>query len=167
MKRDSGVRRNRISGRYILSGGIMAVMLSVSLPVRAQVVQTAVAESTTEVMLFAQDTGDTELQMNQIPQIEDSTELDAEFSDLEEVSVMIVEEVERQREEARRSKIWGAVIVMLVMAIFVMGILSTVTGKKAENTENTEKEPQGEKNRWLRKQKENQSEDIEIEEIIE
>lgn len=167
MKRDCDVRRNRISGRYILGGGIMAVMLSVSLPVRAQVVQTADAESAMEAMLFAQDTSDTELQMNQIQQVEDSTELDAEFARLEEESIMIVEEVERQREEARRSKIWGAVIVVLVMAIFVMGILSTVTDKKAENMENTEKEPQGEKNRWLRKQKGNQSEDIEIEDTKE
>lgn len=167
MKRTEGARGNRISGRYILCGGIMAVMLSVSLPARVQAAQTADAESTMEAMLFAQDTSDTEQQMNQMPQIEDSTELDAEFSDLEEVSAMIVEEVERQREEARRSKIWGAVIIILVVAIFGMGVVSAINDKKAENTQDTETEPQEKKKRWWSKQKENQSEDIKIEEITE
>lgn len=177
MKRNRGVNRSRALGRYLLCGGIMAVILSVPLPARAQVVQNTDAKSAMKVMLAAQDTSDTELQMNQIPQIEDSTELDAEFSDLEEVSVMIVEEVERQREEARRSKIWGAVIIVLVLAVFGVGIVSAVKGNKAENTEktenteNTETELQEKKNNWWEKQTENQTENqienIEIEEITE
>lgn len=190
MKRNRSASRSRALGRYILCGGIMAVILSVPLPVRAQVPQKTDAKSTMKVMLAAQDTSDTELQTNQIPQIEDSTELDAEFSELEDMSVMIVEEVERQREEARRSKIWGTVIIVLVLSVFGVGIVSAVKGNKAENTEktententektenteNTETELQKKKNHWWEKQKENQTEnqtenqieDIEIEEISE
>lgn len=51
-------------------------------------------------------------------------ELDQEFRAMEEESVMIVEEVERYRAEARRSKIWGAVIILLIMGIFATGIIS-------------------------------------------
>lgn len=167
MKKNKSVRRNRAAGRYILCVGTMAVLLSVPLPVRAQGVQTAGVKSLIGVMAAVQDTDDTELLENQIQQIEDSTELDAEFSALEEESVMIVEEVERQRVEARRSKIWGAVIIVLVIGIFGMGIVSAVKEKKAENMENTGTELQGKKNLRQRKQEKRKIEDIEIEEITE
>lgn len=129
MKRNRGVRRNRMSGRYILCSGIMAAMLSTSFPTRAEGFQTAGAENLMGVMALVQGLSDTELLENQIQQIEDSSELDAEFSKLEEESAMIVEEVERQREEARRSKIWGAAIVALVIGVFSMGIISTFKDK--------------------------------------
>lgn len=142
MKKDQDVRKNRISGRHILCGGIMAVMLSVSLPARAEGVQTASVESRIGIMAAVQDTVGRALLADQLQQIEDSTELDAEFSSLEEESVMIVEEVERQRKEALRSKIWGAIIIVLVIGIFGMGILSAIKDKKAENMEDVKTKPQ-------------------------
>lgn len=142
MKKDQGVRKSRISGKYILCGGIMAVMLSVSLPARAEGVQTAIVESQIGIMDAVQDTVGGALLADQIQQIEDSTELDAEFSSLEEESIMIVEEVERQREEALRSKIWGAIIIVLVIGIFGMGIISAIKDKRAENMENVKTKPQ-------------------------
>ena len=51
--------------------------------------------------------------------------LDKEFQELEMESKILVEEVERYRTEARRSRIWGIVIVLLVAGIFVTGIIST------------------------------------------
>lgn len=63
-------------------------------------------------------------------------ELDQEFKSLEEESVMIVEEVERYRAESRRSKIWGAVIIVLIAGIFATGIISTRKNGKDENKEN-------------------------------
>lgn len=63
-------------------------------------------------------------------------ELDQEFKAMEEESVMIVEEVERYRAESRRSKIWGAVIIVLIAGIFATGIISTRKNGKDENKEN-------------------------------
>ena len=51
--------------------------------------------------------------------------LDKEFQELEMESKILVEEVERYRTEARRSRIWGIVIALLVAGIFVTGIIST------------------------------------------
>ena len=56
--------------------------------------------------------------------------LDAEMEKEQIESKMIVEETERQRAEARRSKIWGAVIVLLVLGIFATGIVSTIQAEK-------------------------------------
>ncbi len=60
----------------------------------------------------------------------DVTALDEQFAIEEEEGKMLVEAVEHQRDEARRSKIWGAVIVVLVLAIFATGIVSTMKGGK-------------------------------------
>ena len=43
---------------------------------------------------------------------------------------LIAEGVERYLSEARRSKIWGIIIVLLVIGIFVVGILSTIRAEK-------------------------------------
>lgn len=56
--------------------------------------------------------------------------LDEEMAAQETENKMIVEAVERYRAEARRSRIWGAAIVILVIGIFAVGIISTV---RAEN----------------------------------
>ena len=47
----------------------------------------------------------------------------------------MVEEVERQRTETKRSRIWGAVILLLVAGIFVTGIFSVVRSRRTEDTE--------------------------------
>lgn len=59
--------------------------------------------------------------------------LDAEMAVNEEEAKLVVETVEKYRAEARRSKIWGSVIVTLVAGIFAMGIFSAVRTKKEEN----------------------------------
>lgn len=66
--------------------------------------------------------------------------LDAEMEALQVENKIIVEEVERQREEAHRSKIWGTVIVLLVIAIFAVGIVSTVLAEKKKKEDENEKE---------------------------
>lgn len=60
----------------------------------------------------------------------DVATLDEQFALEEEEGRMLVEAVEQQRDEARRSKIWGTVIVVLVIAIFATGIVSTMIGAK-------------------------------------
>lgn len=57
-------------------------------------------------------------------------ELDKEMESSEAESRLVVEEVERYRAEARRSRIWGTVIVLLVVGIFATGIISTVKAEK-------------------------------------
>lgn len=59
--------------------------------------------------------------------------LDAEMAAMEEESRLIIEVTERYRAEARRSKIWGAVIVLLVIGIFATGIISTAQAEKKKN----------------------------------
>lgn len=58
--------------------------------------------------------------------------LDAEFEAELEEGIMFVEEVERQRAENKRTIIWGTVIGILVIAIFVVGIVSAVKGRDME-----------------------------------
>lgn len=56
--------------------------------------------------------------------------LDEELEALQVRDKIIVEEVERYRVEARRSRIWGTVIVLLVVGILAVGIISTVRVEK-------------------------------------
>lgn len=56
--------------------------------------------------------------------------LDKEMETAEAESKLVVEEVERYRAEARRSRIWGTIIVLLVVGIFATGILSTVKAER-------------------------------------
>lgn len=58
--------------------------------------------------------------------------LDAEFEAEIEEGTMFVEEVERQRAENKRTIIWGTVIVLLVIAIFAVGIVSAVKNRGKE-----------------------------------
>ena len=58
--------------------------------------------------------------------------LDAEMSRTEQEAAFVVEMVEKCRDEARRSKIWGSVIVVLVVGIFATGILSGIRSSRRE-----------------------------------
>ena len=58
--------------------------------------------------------------------------LDAEMSRTEQEAAFVVEMVEKYRDEARRSKIWGSVIVVLVVGIFATGILSGIRSSRRE-----------------------------------
>lgn len=60
--------------------------------------------------------------------------LDEEMAAVEAENKMIVEEIERQRSETKRSHIWTIVIVILVVGVFVTGIISTVKyGKEGKS----------------------------------
>ncbi len=65
----------------------------------------------------------------------DAALLDEEMEAASEEGRMVVEQVERYRAEVRRSRIWGTIIVLLVVGIFAVGIISTVRAEKKENDE--------------------------------
>lgn len=58
--------------------------------------------------------------------------IDKEFKALEDESIVYVAELERLRAEAKRSKIWGGVIIALIAAIFGVGIVSVVRENKQD-----------------------------------
>lgn len=58
--------------------------------------------------------------------------LDEEMERTQQEAELVVETVERYRAEARRSKIWGSVIVVLVIGIFATGIISGIRSTKAK-----------------------------------
>lgn len=60
----------------------------------------------------------------------DVAALDEEMAQTEEEAKFVVEVVERYRSQARRSKIWGGVIIVLVLGIFATGIISGITSAK-------------------------------------
>lgn len=62
--------------------------------------------------------------------------IDKEMADAAAEGKQIVEEVERYRIEAQRTKIWGTVIILLVVGIFATGIISTIKNEKEENEGN-------------------------------
>ncbi len=61
--------------------------------------------------------------------------LDAEMAAGAEETKFVVETVEKYRADARRSKIWGTVIIVLVAGIFGVGIFSAVRSGKNEETD--------------------------------
>lgn len=58
--------------------------------------------------------------------------LDAEMSRTEQEAEFVMEMVEKYRDEAQRSKIWGSVIVVLVVGIFATGIISGIRSSRRE-----------------------------------
>lgn len=56
--------------------------------------------------------------------------LDNELAAQEVENKLIAEGVERYLAEARRSRIWGVVIVLLVIGIFAVGIVSTIRAER-------------------------------------
>lgn len=63
------------------------------------------------------------------------TALDEELGAMEAEGDMLVEEVERQREERKHSSVWGVVICLLIIGIFATGVISTVRTNKKEDTD--------------------------------
>lgn len=61
--------------------------------------------------------------------------LDAEMTLHEQEGKLVMETVEKYHAEERHSKIWGGVIILLVAAIFVVGIFSAVKAKKEEDSD--------------------------------
>ena len=64
--------------------------------------------------------------------------LDDELAAQEVENKLIAEGVERYLSEARRSKIWGVIIVFLVIGIFAVGIVSTIRAEKKNKQYNEE-----------------------------
>lgn len=62
--------------------------------------------------------------------------IDKEMTEAAEEGKQVVEEVERYRTEARRTKIWGTVIVLLVIGIFATGIISTMKNEREDEERN-------------------------------
>lgn len=61
----------------------------------------------------------------------DISALDKEMEAEEAMGKLIVEETERYRAEAKRSKLWGTVIVLLIVGILITGIISTIQSERA------------------------------------
>ncbi len=61
-------------------------------------------------------------------------ELDEEMEETQQEAKFVVESVEKYREDARRSKIWIGVIVLLAAGIFVIGIIAGIRSGKAEKS---------------------------------
>lgn len=62
----------------------------------------------------------------------DAAALDDEMARTEQEAELVVETVERYRADARRSKIWGSVIIVLVLGIFATGIISGIKSAKSK-----------------------------------
>lgn len=67
--------------------------------------------------------------------------LDEEMTAVEAENKMIVEEVERQRSESKRSYIWMIVIIILVIGIFATGIISAMKSGRGKNHETDHSDP--------------------------
>ena len=63
----------------------------------------------------------------------DVAALDEEMARTEQEAELVVETVERYHAEARRSRIWGSVIVVLVVGIFATGIISGIKSAKGKD----------------------------------
>lgn len=66
--------------------------------------------------------------------------LAAEMAANEEEGKLIIETVEKYRAQARRSRIWGGVIIVLVFAIFAVGIISAIRSKQEEGQKKSRKQ---------------------------
>lgn len=64
----------------------------------------------------------------------DTEALNREFEEEFIESKIFVEEVERQQNEAKNTRIWGIVIIVLVVAILGVGVYSHLSGKKNEKS---------------------------------
>lgn len=60
--------------------------------------------------------------------------LDEEFAANELEDKLFIEEVERIRAQITRSRIWGTIIVLLIVGIFGTGIYSTIKSEKKKKT---------------------------------
>lgn len=101
---------------------------------------TVIPAKAEQMEMMGDQFAETKLQDEEIIQIEDITGLDAEFQALEEESVLIVEEVEQYRRQAQRKKIQRIVVIMLVIAIFGVGIVTGLQEKRKKESVLTDKE---------------------------
>lgn len=79
--------------------------------------------------------------------------LDEEFSTEEEEGKLVVEVVERKRAEAKRARIWGTIIVVLVVGIFALGIFSAIKANRSEELTESNPDQMGETEKLGREEK--------------
>ena len=74
----------------------------------------------------------------------DKQALDDEMKKAEEEGAAFIESLETQRAAARRARIWQAVIIVLIVAIFVSGVISAVKSAKADKKKEAKNDVNGE-----------------------
>ncbi len=79
---------------------------------------------------------DTEL-MPDSPFQQQNDDLDAEFEANYIESKILVEEIDRLQEEAKSTRIWAIVIIVLVVAIVGINVYLVIKGKKEKEEDNT------------------------------
>lgn len=72
------------------------------------------------------------LRTTQLKPIGNKDELDAEFEKISNTVQLIFEEIVTMEKEAKQARIWGTVIVVLIIAIFGVGIVSALKKNKEE-----------------------------------
>ncbi|MGN0308291.1 MAG: hypothetical protein ACI4DN_08740 [Lachnospiraceae bacterium] len=70
-----------------------------------------------------------------VDKVIDVEAIDEELAAEEYQGRLMMEEVEKKNAESKQSKIWGVIIVLLVLAIFGVGIYSHLVSKKNGNKE--------------------------------
>lgn len=124
------MKMQRMFRTSLLFWWLIVMLWTTVISVQAEETKKAAADQTVE----------TRLQEEGVIQIEDVTGLDGEFETLEEESVLIVEEVERYRKETKRKGVQKVVVIILVAAIFGVGIMTELQGKKKNTPELAAKE---------------------------
>lgn len=64
--------------------------------------------------------------------VQDVNALDEEFRNIQEENILSYQEAEAAEKQAASEKIWGIVIAVLVIAIFAVGIITTLVGNKGK-----------------------------------
>lgn len=75
------------------------------------------------------------LKTTQLKTIGNKDELNAEFEKIGNTVQLIFEEIVTMEKETKQARIWGTIIVLLIIAIFGVGILSAVKKNKEEQKE--------------------------------
>ena len=73
------------------------------------------------------------IKSSQLEMIGDIEALAAEFEDMDQNVQLIFESIVAREQEVRQKRIWGAVIIVLVVAIFGVGIVSSIQSGKKNN----------------------------------
>lgn len=73
------------------------------------------------------------LKASQLEMIGDIEALAEEFEDMDQSVQLIFESIVLREQETRQKRIWGTVIVVLVVAIFGVGIVSSIKNGKNNN----------------------------------
>lgn len=80
------------------------------------------------------------LQTSQLKTLGNADDLNAEFDKIGDTVRLIFDEIVVRENEQRQAKIWGIVIVVLIAAIFGVGIISAVKKNKDEEQKENEQE---------------------------